>query len=106
MQRALLDRGACEASGLQAFGVKAAGISVPLGNYHNCGPDDTIAPEFVELSDIEGLLALMAAMVGEFPDGPGDRSPPLRDRFHKRVDQHACFIEATAGQFSGAGEIA
>jgi putative aminopeptidase FrvX len=99
VQRTLLDGGACEASGLQAFGIKTAGISVPLGNYHNCGPEDTIAAEFVEIGDVEGLLALMSAMVGEFPDGPEDQSPNLRERFSGRVNQHSEFIAATAEEF-------
>ena len=99
VQRALLDRGACEASGLQAYGIRTAGISVPLGNYHNCGPEDVIAPEFVELADVEGLFDLMAAMLEEFPQGPEDCSLPLRRRFDSGIDDHAPFIEAASGKF-------
>ena len=98
-QRALLDRGACEASGLQAYGVRTAGISVPLGNYHNCGEQNLISPEFVELSDVEGLFDLMAAILEEFPKGPGDCSASLRQRFELGLDTHLPFIEDTAGMF-------
>lgn len=94
VQRALLDRGACEASPLQAYGITTAGISVPLGNYHNCGPGDQIAPEFVEVSDVESLLALMGGLVREFPTGPADQSAPLRKSFRARTEQHAEFAAA------------
>ncbi len=99
IQRALLDRGACEASGLQAYGIRTAGISVPLGNYHNCGEQNLISPEFVELGDIEGLFDLMAAILEEFPKGPGDCSAALRQRFELGLDTHLPFIEDTAGMF-------
>lgn len=99
VQRSLLDRGACEASGLQAYGIRTAGISVPLGNYHNCGPEDVIAPEFVELADVEGLFDLMTAMLEEFPEGPDDCSLPLRKSFEAGIDDYASFIDATSGKF-------
>ncbi|HQW28982.1 MAG TPA: M20/M25/M40 family metallo-hydrolase, partial [Verrucomicrobiales bacterium] len=35
-QRALLDGGSCEATAMNLYGIPAAGISVLLGNYHNC----------------------------------------------------------------------
>ncbi len=101
-QRALLDRGACEASGLQAYGVRTAGISVPLGNYHNCGKKEMISPEFVEISDIESLFDLMAALLEEFPQGPMDCSADLRDRFESRIEAHLPFIMDTAGMFSSS----
>ena len=98
-QRALLDRGACEASGLQAYGVRTAGISVPLGNYHNCGKEDLISPEFVESGDIEGLFDLMAAILEEFPRGPVDSSAVLRKRFESGLDTYSPFIKDTSGKF-------
>ena len=95
----MLDRGACEASGLQAYGVRTAGISVPLGNYHNCGKEDLISPEFVEAGDIEGLFDLMAAILEEFPQGPMDCSELLRKRFESGIDTHSPFIGDTSGMF-------
>ncbi|MEM6279531.1 MAG: M28 family peptidase, partial [Verrucomicrobiota bacterium] len=50
-QRALLDGGACEATAMNLYGVPAAGISVILGNYHNCPPEKGIAEEFIALED-------------------------------------------------------
>lgn len=61
-QRRIMDGGTCEATPAIAYGHRAVGISVPLGNYHNIccegapgarakmGP----APEFVDIRDVEG----------------------------------------------------
>lgn len=70
-QRRIMDGGSCEATAATAFGLRSIGISIPLGNYHNqCfegGPDSTgpngPAPEFVELSDIQGMQVLCQALL-------------------------------------------
>lgn len=69
-QRRVMDGGSCEATAMTAWGVPAAGISVPLGNYHNQGLDggDDVkapggpAPEFVSRHDAEALVKLCAAL--------------------------------------------
>jgi endoglucanase len=58
-QRALMDGGSCESTVYNHFGTRAAGVCLALGNYHNCGPDGRIAPEFVDWGDYEGLVALL-----------------------------------------------
>jgi putative aminopeptidase FrvX len=70
-QRRIMDGGTCEATAALIYGFRAVGISVPLGNYHNQnfegGPDargpDGPAPEFVALSDIEGMMSLCEAIL-------------------------------------------
>jgi endoglucanase len=70
-QRKVMDGGTCEATAATVYGVPAIGISVPLGNYHNQnfegGPDARAAlgpaPEFVNLDDVEGMLALCQALM-------------------------------------------
>jgi putative aminopeptidase FrvX len=70
-QRRVMDGGSCEATAMTAWGLPAIGISVPLGNYHNQGfeggPDceaaEGPAPEFVSLSDVDGLLRLCRALM-------------------------------------------
>ncbi len=65
-QQRLMDGGSCEASAMLAHGLPAAGLAVPLGNYHNqnldggqdAGAAGGPAPEFVDLRDIAGLLTL------------------------------------------------
>ena len=70
-QRRIMDGGACEASAATAYGFSTVGISVPLGNYHNQsfqgGPDSRgelgPAPEFVHMSDIQGMITLCRALL-------------------------------------------
>jgi putative aminopeptidase FrvX len=68
-QRCLMSGGTCEATAYQLYGYRCAALCVALGNYHNCGPDRTIAAEFVALADVEALTALCvaAARGGETP---------------------------------------
>ncbi|OGW60983.1 MAG: hypothetical protein A2V83_06990 [Nitrospirae bacterium RBG_16_64_22] len=90
-QRRIMDAGTCEAAAALAFGFSAVGISVPLGNYHNQsiegGPDSRgpggPAPEFVDLRDVAGELALCAALLK--PGLPwADPWRALRNRLRKR----------------------
>ncbi|MBK7643131.1 MAG: hypothetical protein IPJ19_08770 [Planctomycetes bacterium] len=70
-QRALMDGGSCESTAYNHFGTRAAAVCLALGNYHNCGPDGRIAPEFVGWDDYEGLVALLF----ELARGSGKASP-------------------------------
>jgi endoglucanase len=70
-QRALMDGGSCESTVYNHFGTRAAGVCLALGNYHNCGPDGRIAPEFVDWGDYEGLVALL----GELARASGTSDP-------------------------------
>lgn len=59
-QRALMDAGTCEASAFAAYGYRAAGICIPLANYHNMDlASGTIAPESIHLADFEGLETMI-----------------------------------------------
>ena len=100
VQRALLDGGACEASAISAFGIKVAGISVPLGNYHNCNKDGEIDLEYVKLKDVVSLVDLLVALIKEFPDGPPNHSTSMFNKCRSRVEQMLPFIENTVGDFS------
>lgn len=75
-QRRVMDGGACEATAAICWGMRAVGISVPLGNYHNecfggisgsAGKRGDIegapAPEFVDLPDVDGLLDLCRGLM-------------------------------------------
>ena len=84
-QRCLLDGGACEASGMMAHGIRAAGISIMLGNYHNCGPRDRIEPEFVDLIDVKSLVSLLIRVLTD--PAPNPRSQ-LKKRIRQRVGEN------------------
>lgn len=71
-QRALMDGGSCESTAYNAYGVEAGALCLALGNYHNCGPKDRIAPEFVDWNDHESLIALLIAVAKTW-DEPRER---------------------------------
>jgi endoglucanase len=69
-QRQLMSGGTCEASAFSAFGYQVTGVAFPLGNYHNAGPDNTVAAEYISLADFAGgavLLAEAASLAGTSP---------------------------------------
>lgn len=97
VQRCLLDAGACEASALQACGIRSAGVSVPLGNYHNQDEDQNLAPEFVLLDDVRSLVNLLVALVGTEHQGLGER--PLEERVKLRMAEYKRHLEAGNAKF-------
>ncbi len=59
-QRALMDGGSCEATAFNAFGYRAGGVCLPLGNYHNMNKEKScIEEEYISLSDAEDLVTMM-----------------------------------------------
>jgi endoglucanase len=60
VQRCLMPGGTCEATAYQLHGFRSAALCVALGNYHNCGPENKIAPEYVSFADVQGLVRLCA----------------------------------------------
>lgn len=92
VQRCLLDRGACEASAMQALGHRSAGISICLGNYHNTSEDNTLAPEYVMLDDVKGMVSLLKALVATKHKGIGER--PLHSRVAMRQKEYAKHLAA------------
>jgi len=69
-QRALMSGGTCEATAYQEFGYEVAAVCVALGNYHNCGPRQRIAAEYVSVADACGMTRLLveaAERMGDYP---------------------------------------
>lgn len=66
-QRALMPGGSCEATAYQEFGFETTAACIALGNYHNCGPRERIAPEFVSLDDLDTMTRLLAAAAAAMP---------------------------------------
>lgn len=97
-QRALLDGGACEATAMNVYGIPAAGISVILGNYHNCPPDQGIAVEYISLKDAKNLVKLITATALRMSTGRSRQSAKdrLRRRLEKRVRDHRKYERAAA----------
>ena len=90
-QRRLMEGGSCEATAALAHGLAAAGVAVPLGNYHNqnldAGQDAAApggpAPEFVDRRDVAGLLTLCRTLATHaWPDDPWAQ---VRSRLGRRL---------------------
>jgi endoglucanase len=61
-QRKLMDGGTTEATSYDLYGYETGAACVALGNYHNAGRGNRVAPETIHLGDIEGLVRLLLRM--------------------------------------------
>jgi endoglucanase len=89
-QRCLMSGGTCEATAYQLYGYRTAALCVALGNYHNCGPDTTIAPEFVSVEDVEGLVRLM--VVASTISATANPVAELREKLEKGLEKYRRFL--------------
>ena len=71
-QRALMDGGRCESSAYNLYGVRAGAACLALGNYHNVGAKETIAPEYVDWNDHEGMVALLVQAARDWGRGTAE----------------------------------
>jgi endoglucanase len=93
-QRALMQGGTCEATAYALYGYRAAALCVALGNYHNCGPRNRIAAEYVSVADAVGMARLCAeAAKARGTEAHGE----LRSRLEKRVADHRRFFRKLSG---------
>lgn len=84
-QRALMQGGTCEATAYALYNYRTAAMCVALGNYHNCGPSDRIAPEFVSVDDSVAMADLCIALSRS---KPADPLAALRHRLEKRMKEY------------------
>lgn len=98
VQRALLDRGSCEATAMQHHGIRSAGLSLLLGNYHNCAPEGAIAAEYIDLKDAKSLVQLLVAAV-ESGRTKADSWDIQERRFEERRRIHEPFWESSRSLF-------
>jgi endoglucanase len=85
-QRCLMSGGTCEATAYQLYGYRSAGLCVALGNYHNCGPNEQIAPEFVSVADVEAMVRLMT--FASMNEASADPHRALRERLEKGIERY------------------
>ncbi len=109
-QRGLLDRGSCEATAMQAMGIPSAGLSILLGNYHNCGPENRIESEYVSFDDVRAEVSLLRHLVEHTASENGqlasDSHQRLREQFDARFRKYREHMDVTRDRFSppAAGE--
>jgi endoglucanase len=80
VQRRRLTGGTCEATAYQSFGFEAAGVALPLVNYHNGIGGRRIAAEMVRVEDALGCVELLLSAARLFP------SAPLRGAWRRRLE--------------------
>jgi endoglucanase len=90
-QRALMSGGTCEASAYRVYGYITGALCVALGNYHNCGEADRIAPEFVDLGDVQSMSRLCFRVAVTEP--AGQSMAEFKSRIEKAVEEHARFLK-------------
>lgn len=98
-QRCLMSGGSCEATAFRLYGVRCGALCVALGNYHNCGPEERIEPEFVSVEDVRGLVALCTALA-EWPIGAPNPDDLLRTRLEARLLQYRPYHDRDRVAFS------
>lgn len=89
-QRKLMAGGSCEATAFGAYGHRATGLCLALGNYHNMADIDgvkaggpaVLAPEEISLADFDGLTALMLAVA----EGIDEVSSSIVERLDHRYE--------------------
>lgn len=86
-QRCLMSGGTCEATAYQLYGYRCGALCVALGNYHNCGPDEKIEPEFVSVDDVQGLIRLCVE-AARCTEVPGSANEALRARLESRAEEY------------------
>jgi endoglucanase len=88
-QRRLMAGGSCEATAFGVYGYRAAGLCLPLANYHNMGNlkeveagsgKATPLPEVIALGDFHALVDLLLLSTHAL-DSEGDLKPRL-DRLY------------------------
>lgn len=90
VQRCLMSGGSCEATAFRLYGVRCGALCVALGNYHNCGPDERIEPEYVSVDDVSGLADLCFTLAN--PSTPTTNPDNLlRERLEARLLQYGSY---------------
>lgn len=101
-QRALMDGGTCDSTVFDAMGFDAAGITLPLANYHNMVAEDEalscvptvprtgekIGSEAIHVDDFFRLVELMVHLVERFHQYTGDHRG-LQAQLGMRLTRHA-----------------
>jgi endoglucanase len=95
-QRALMDGGSCESTVYNHHGTRAAGVCLALGNYHNCGPQGAIAPEYVGWDDYEGLVALLGEVARAF--GESDPRAKIGARLQRIWEREYNLLEVSSAR--------
>lgn len=93
-QRALMTGGTCESTAYALYGYRCGALCVALGNYHNCGPEEQIAPEYVSFRDTIGLTRLCTAIARQTLAPTPSATETLRQRLEENREKHRRFYRS------------
>jgi len=93
--RHLMPGGTCESTIYAAWGYTAAAVCIPLGNYHNRGRNDRIAPEQIDLGDFASLVQLLTGLA-ESKAAPADTDAKLRTALTARLLRYGPLLKSRA----------
>jgi endoglucanase len=96
VQRFLMSGGTCEATVFAVFGYHATGVAIPLGNYHNQGPGNRLAPEIVSVKDLSTAVNLIETASRNVPAGLG-RDELLKGRILRYLRRYGPRLRRTSG---------
>lgn len=99
-QRKLMDGGTCESTVYCHYGYDATGLCLPLLNYHNMDTDrGRIAPEIIDVSDLENLIKWFLALVRTKRKFDGTH-PGLDERLTSLLRKNRPALLRTAPRFT------
>ncbi len=90
--RQLMPGGTCESTAYAMWGHQAAGLCIPLANYHNQGPRGRIAPERIDLGDFASLVKLLVALATDRTT-PADTDRALRDQLRGLLASRSGYLK-------------
>ncbi|MEZ4501301.1 MAG: hypothetical protein R3C39_01610 [Dehalococcoidia bacterium] len=96
-QRKLMDGGTTEATAYDLYGYETGAACIALGNYHNAGAKNRVAPETVHLGDLEGLVRLFLRMNETLPRYE-TYLPEMTKRFDRLGREAASTLRATVSR--------
>jgi putative aminopeptidase FrvX len=88
----LMTGGVCESTVFCNWGYQAAGLCIPLGNYHNMGPGGRIAAERIDLGDFDCLVKLLVA-IAACHRKPQEVDDQLHSRLQNMLKQRGRFLK-------------
>lgn len=95
--RQIMPGGICEATGYSLHGYRAAALCVPLGNYHNHGPNNQIRAEQIDLRDMASLVKLLAE-VAMHPSSPAANDEASRKTLRRYLASHRDWLASGLGR--------
>ena len=94
VQRALMSGGTCEATAWGLHAYRATGVAIPLGNYHNMGPRNRLAAEFVSARDLATAVDLIELAARHARTGLA-RASRVRTRIDRYLRRYGPRLTAT-----------